>query len=173
LVAEGKGQEKDDVPAEEPGGNCPKCGSALDASGACPQCDPVAGPGGNPGKEDPGNPGKDNPGKDNPRTDNPGKGNPKKDKPGNPGTPTASKTKEVEPQVDEGVEALLKAINVSVAAVKVLSDAGFKTLDDLKNASVEDLQALEGIDEKAALAIRENVSGKEASPRRRRSPMMR
>jgi KaiC/GvpD/RAD55 family RecA-like ATPase len=170
LVAEGKGQEKDDVPAEEPGGDCPKCGSALDASGACPQCDPVAGQGDNPGKGNPGNPGKDNPGKDNPGTDNPGKGNPKKDNPGNPGSVGATKTKEVEPKVDGGVEALLKAINLSVATVKVLSDAGFKTLDDLKNASIEDLQALEGIDAKAAQAIRENVSGKKDKPKTKKKP---
>jgi KaiC/GvpD/RAD55 family RecA-like ATPase len=165
LVAEEKGQEKDDVPAEEPGGNCPKCGTALDASGACPQCDPVAGPGGNPGKENPGNPGKDNPGKDNPGTDNPGKANPGKGKPGNPSNPAAVKTKEAEPEVEGGVEALFKAINLSVATVKVLSDAGFKTLDDLKNASIEDLQALEGIDEKTAQAIQGGVAGKEGKPK--------
>ena len=153
MVAEEKGQEKDDNPDEAPGGECPNCGGPLDASGACPQCDPVSGSGDNPGKGNPGNPGKEkpgNPGKDNPGEDNPGKGNP-----GSPGTAKA----EAAGSKAGSVEGLLKAINLSMATAKVLSDAGFKTLDDLKKASVEDLKALEGIDEKTARAIQENASG--------------
>ncbi len=137
MVAEEKGQEKDNNPDEAPGGDCPNCGGPLDASGVCPQCDPVSGSGDNPGK---GNPGKDNAGKGNP---------------GNPGTAKA----EVAGSEAGSVEGFLKAINLSMATAKVLGDAGFKTLDDLKKASVEDLKALEGIDEKTARAIQENASG--------------
>jgi KaiC/GvpD/RAD55 family RecA-like ATPase len=173
LVAEEKGQEKDNIPAEAPGGNCPTCGSTLDASGRCPQCDPVSGPGnkggkdnpGNPGKansgkDSPGNPGKGKPGKDNPG--NPGKGKPGKDNPGNPGT---AEVKKAGPKPAGDVEGLLKAINLSVATAKVLHDAGFETVDDLKKASIKDLEALEGIDEKAARAIHENASGTGGKPK--------
>ncbi|MEE9115864.1 MAG: ATPase domain-containing protein [Thermoplasmata archaeon] len=141
MVAEEKGQEKDDNPAEAPGGDCPNCGGSLDASGECPQCDPVSGSGDNPGKGNPGNPGKGNPGK------------------GDPGNPGTTKAEAVGSEAKESVEGLLKAINLSMAMAKILSDAGFKTLDDLKKASVEDLEALEGIDEKTARAIQENASG--------------
>jgi KaiC/GvpD/RAD55 family RecA-like ATPase len=151
LVAEKKGQEENENPAGAPGGDCPNCGSALDASGKCPQCDPDTNPEANPGKGKPGNPGKGNPRKEKPGTGNPGKGNP-----GNPG---AAEAKKADPKAKGGIEGLLKAINLSVATAKILSDAGFKTLDDLKKATVKDLEAIEGIDEKTALAILKNASG--------------
>ncbi|MCK4443122.1 MAG: helix-hairpin-helix domain-containing protein, partial [Thermoplasmata archaeon] len=150
MVAKEKPEEKDTNPTKAPGGNCPNCGSALDASGRCPNCDPRKGPGNNPKKGNAGNPG-------NPAKNNPGKGN--------PGNPSTAKSTKAEPEKEGGVQAILKAINLSMATAQLLYDAGFKTVDDLKKASVKDLEAIEGIDGKTARTIQKNASGPGGKPK--------
>jgi len=141
LVAKEKADEMDADPEKAPGGTCPECGSAQDASGRCQKCDPETDSGGNPKKSNPGNPGKDNPGK------------------GNPGNPSSVKTREADPKRDGAVQSLIKAINSSMTTARILYDAGFETIGDLKKASVEDLEAIDGIDAEAARAIQKNASG--------------
>ncbi len=150
MVAEEKPEGKDTNPAKAPGGICPKCGSALDASGRCPNCDPRAGPGSNPKKGNPGNP-------KNPAKKNPGKGN--------PGNPSTAETTKAEPEKEGGVHAILKAINLSMATAQLLYDAGFRTVDDLKKATVKDLEAIDGIDGETARTIQKNASGSGGKPK--------
>ncbi len=138
MVAKEKAVEKDTNPGKARSSNCPSCGGALDASGKCPKCDPKGGPGSNPKKG------------------NPGKGNPVK---GIPGNPSAAKEAHAETEKEGGVQAILKAINLSMATAQLLYDSGFETVDDLKRATVEDLLAIEGIDEKTAKKIHDNASG--------------
>lgn len=131
MVAKEKGKKKESTPAKAAGGNCPKCGSALDASGNCLSCNPKAGPPGNPR----GNPG----------------GNPMK-KAGNPGP---AKTVKVDSR-PAALKLLAKVANMATA--EILYDAGFKTIEDLSKVSMEDLQTLKGIDGKTAEAIQKNAS---------------
>ncbi len=141
MVAKKKIDETDADPEKAPGGTCPECGGPQDASGRCQECNPETSSGGNPKKGNPGNP---------------GKGNPKK---GNPGNPGSVRTREADPKRDGAVQSLIKAINLSMATAQILYDAGFKTIDDIKKASIEDLEAIDGIDGEAARTIQKNASG--------------
>lgn len=150
MVAKEKIETKENNPAKAAGGNCPECGKALDASGKCPSCNPKAGPAGKP-KAGPGGQPKGGP-----------KGDPKK-KAGNPGS---EKTVEAEPR-GSALKVLARVANLATA--EILYDAGFKTIEDLGKASIEDLQAIEGIDGKTAEAVQKNASSMAKTKKKEKS----
>jgi KaiC/GvpD/RAD55 family RecA-like ATPase len=144
LVAEKKEKKKETNPATKAASrNCPSCGKALDASGKCPSCNPKAGPA------------KAGPAKAGPAKAGPSS-SPQRKKAGNPGP---AKTAGTEAEKG-GVELLTKAVGLSVATAQILYDAGFESVESLKKASVEELEAVEGIDKKTAQAIHQNASAK-------------